>query len=198
MEAAGGRDPERVSAGEGDLAEIYRHYGRTSYSLARHICDDDGLAEDVVEDVFLAVWHDLCRYGPDPGRAAFATWLLSRIHHQAVDAVRRETVMRRRTGPAVEAGAGWSSVLHGADQVALVRAAAGQVLGALDRLTDDQRQVVVLAYYGGRSQGEIAELVGVPVATVKSRMFAGVQRLRSLLEPEDVLADLRNRQERPW
>lgn len=183
--------------GDGDntaLAEIYRRYGRPSYSLARRICADDGLAEDVVQEVFLAVWRDPSRY--DPGRGAFATWLLTLIHHKAVDAVRRESAVRRRTVPAAEAGEEWSPVpVPGADQAAMARVAAGQVRDALYQLPEEQRQALALAYYGGHTQREVAALIGVPLGTVKSRMFAGVQRLRLLLEPENLMIELRNAQE---
>lgn len=176
------------------LAEIYRRYGRPGYSLARRICADDGLAEDVVQEVFLAVWRDPSRF--DPNRGAFATWLLTLIHHKAVDAVRRESAVRRRTVPAAEAGEEWSPVpAPGADQAAMARVAAGQVRDALYQLPDEQRQALALAYYGGHTQREVAALIGVPLGTVKSRMFAGVQRLRSLLEPEILMAELRNAQE---
>jgi RNA polymerase sigma factor (sigma-70 family) len=133
---------------EAALAEIYRRYGRPGYSLARRICADDGLAEDVVQEVFLAVWRDPGRF--DPARGAFATWLLTLIHPKAVDAVRRESAVRKRTVPAAEAGEDWSlDPVPGADQTAMARVAAGQVRDALYQLPDEQRQVLALAYYGG-------------------------------------------------
>lgn len=178
------------------LAEIYRRYGRPSYSLARRICADDGLAEDVVQEVFLALWRRPSRF--DPTRGGFATWFLTLIHHKAVDAVRRESAVRRRTVPAAEAGEEWSpDPVPGADQAAMARVAAGQVRDALHRLPEEQRQALALAYYGGHTQREVAALIGVPLGTVKSRMFAGVQRLRSLLEPENLMTELRKAQEVP-
>jgi RNA polymerase sigma-70 factor (ECF subfamily) len=165
------------------LAQLYQRFGRPCYSLARRICADDGLAEEVVQEVFLTLWRDPRRF--DPARGSFATWLLTLIHHKAVDAVRRESTVRRRVVPAPEAGEDWSPTpVPGADQAAMARVAAGQVRAALHQLPNEQRHVLALAYFGGHTQREIAGLTGVPLGTVKSRMFAGVQRLRSLLDPQ--------------
>lgn len=177
---------------EGDrnaLGELYRRYGRACYALARRICADDGLAEDVVQEVYLTLWRDPRRF--DSSRGGFATWLLTLIHHKSVDAVRRESSIRRRTVPAPEAGEDWSPTpMPGADHAAMTRVAAGQVRDALHRLPPEQRQALALAYYGGHTQREVAALIGIPLGTVKSRMFAGMQRLRSLLEPHTLAAEL--------
>lgn len=170
---------------EGDsnaLGALYDRYGRAAYSLARRICADDGIAEDVVQEVFLAFWRDPRRF--DPARGAFGTWLLTLVHHKSVDAVRRESAIRRRTVPAAEDGEEWSAPPGpGADQAALGSVVAGHVRDALGRLPAEQRQALALAYYGGYTQREVAALTGVPLGTVKSRMFTGVQRLRGLLGP---------------
>lgn len=169
----------RLAAGDGTaLAEIYGRYGRPAYSLARRICAEDGVAEDVVQEVFLTLWRAPGRY--DPQRGGFATWLLTLVHHKAVDAVRRESAVRRRSVPAAQAGEEWSPV-PGVDDEALAELAAGQVREALRRLPVEQRQALALAYYGGYTQREVAVLTGVPLGTVKSRMFTGVARLRTLL-----------------
>jgi RNA polymerase sigma factor (sigma-70 family) len=176
------------------LSQLYQRFGRPCYSLARRICADEGLAEDVVQEVFLTLWRDPSRF--DPARGGFATWLLTLIHHKAVDAVRRESTIRRRTVAAPEAGEDWSPTpVPGADQAAMARVAAGQVRAALHRLPVEQRQVLALAYFGGHTQREIAVLAGVPLGTVKSRMFTAVQRLRSLLAeqlgPDTLIAEAR-------
>jgi RNA polymerase sigma factor (sigma-70 family) len=196
--AEGSSDVElvgRLSNADGTaLSQLYQRFGRPCYSLARRICADEGLAEDVVQEVFLTLWRDPTRF--DPSRGGFATWLLTLIHHKAVDAVRRESTIRRRTVAAPEAGEDWSPTpVPGADQAALARVAAGQVREALHRLPVDQRQVLALAYFGGHTQREIAVLTGVPLGTVKSRMFTAVQRLRSLLTdqlgPDVLVAEAR-------
>jgi RNA polymerase sigma-70 factor, ECF subfamily len=162
------------------LSQLYQRFVRPCYSLARRICADEKLAEDVVQEVFLTLWRDPGRY--NPARGGFATWLLTVTHHRAVDAVRKESTIRRHVVAVPEAGEDWSPTpAPGADQAALARVAAGQVRAALHQLPAAQRQVLALAYFGGHTQGEIAVQMGVPLGTVKSRMFTAVQRLRVLL-----------------
>lgn len=199
-EASDAELARRLGDADGEaLSQLYLRFGRPCYSLARRICADNGLAEEVVQEVFLTLWRDPRRF--DPARGSFATWLLTLIHHKAVDAVRRESTVRKRVVPAPEAGEDWSPTpVPGADQAAMARVAAGQVREALHQLPVEQRQVLALAYFGGHTQREIAVLTGVPLGTVKSRMFAGVQRLRSLLGgqlgPETLVAEARTGQGR--
>jgi RNA polymerase sigma-70 factor (ECF subfamily) len=194
-EASDAELARRLGEADGEaLSQLYQRFGRPCYSLARRICADDGLAEEVGQEVFLTLWRDPRRF--DPARGSFATWLLTLIHHKAVDAVRRESTVRKRVVPAPEAGEDWSPTpVPGADQAAMARVAAGQGREALHQLPVEQRQVLALAYFGGHTQREIAALTGVPLGTVKSRMFAGVQRLRSLLDsqlgPETLVAEVR-------
>jgi RNA polymerase sigma-70 factor, ECF subfamily len=164
------------------LAALYDRYGRRAYSLARRVCRDDNLAEDVVQEVFLAFWRDPGRF--DPGRGGFGTWILTLVHHKSVDAVRRESALRRRTVAVVEEGQDWSAPPGpGADLGALQSMEAGHVRDALGRLPAEQREALALAYFGGYSQREVATLTGVPLGTVKSRMFSGMRRLRGVLGP---------------
>ena len=107
--AGGPSDAELVQRlGDADgaaLSQLYQRFVRPCYSLACRICADGGLAEEVVQEVFLTLWRDPCRF--DPSRDGFATWLLTLIHHRAVDAVRRESTIRRRMMAAPEAGENW-------------------------------------------------------------------------------------------
>jgi RNA polymerase sigma factor (sigma-70 family) len=165
------------------FAALYDRFGRRAYSLARRVCADDGLAEDVVQEAFLSFWRAPDRFDPQRGR--FGPWMLTLVHHRAVDAVRRQSAATRRTVPEVEEGADrLAPAGPGADRDALAAVEAGHIRAALQRLTEDQRTALALAYFGGYTQREIAARLGVPLGTVKSRMFTGIRRLRELLGPE--------------
>jgi RNA polymerase sigma factor (sigma-70 family) len=164
---------------EDALAAVYDRYAATCYGLARRIVVDEALAQDVVQEAFLAAWRDAGRF--DPAKGTLVTWLLTLVHHRAVDAVRRENRHRVRstTLDALEGTVtGGSSVEEQADQS--VRA--GQVRDALGQLPLAQRQALLLAYFGGYTQAEIARMTDSPLGTVKTRMFAGMRRLRQLLD----------------
>ena len=166
----------------GALDELYRRFGRPAYGLARRICVDTTLAEDVVQEVFLAVWRQPERF--DVARGSVSSWLLTLVHHRAVDAVRREAVRNRHTVAPSDDGEEWNVPPGpGADAGALEAVVAGHVREALAQLPREQRDALVLAYYGGYTQREVASIAEVPLGTVKSRMFTGIKRLRALLEP---------------
>jgi RNA polymerase sigma factor (sigma-70 family) len=158
------------------LAELYDRYGQVAYSLAYRMLRNETLAEDAVQEAFLTVWRNAARFMPE--RAKASTWLLTIVHRRAVDLVRREE--RRRTEPflpGVEAESGEGS----AEDAAWVRLQRERVQAALRHLPDEQREALELAYYGGFTQSELAERLGQPLGTIKSRMFAGLARLRELL-----------------
>jgi RNA polymerase sigma factor (sigma-70 family) len=156
------------------LAELYDRYGRPAYGLALRVLRDEALAEDAVQEAFLGVWRTASRFVPERGTAR--TWILTLVHRRAVDLVRRE--QRRRTDPldsAAEPGAG------SVDDEAWLRLQRERVQHALRQLPDQQREALELAYYGGFTQSELAERLGLPLGTIKSRVFAGLARLRELL-----------------
>ena len=159
---------------EAALAELYDRFGRVAYGLALRVVRDAALAEDVVQDAFLAIWRSADRFVPE--RSKTSTWILTLVHRRAVDLVRREE--RRRTDP-LELAVGGTG--EATDEIALLRLERERVQGALKLLPDPQREVLELAYYGGFTQSELAERLGQPLGTVKSRMFAGLARLRELL-----------------
>lgn len=165
-----------VSRGdEPALAELYDRFGGPAYRLALRIVRDPALAEDAVQDAFLAAWRTAASYRPE--RAKASTWLLTLVHRRAVDLVRRE--QQRRADPLDESHDPAGS--ERTDDEAVVRDDRRAVQAALAQLSPDQRQALELAYYGGLSQSEVAERLGVPLGTVKSRMFGGLARLRDLL-----------------
>ncbi len=171
----------RMRAGDRSAVdELYDRYSRAAFALARRILADDVLAEDVVQDVFLTVWRDPVAF--DAARGSFSSWLLAMVHHKAVDAVRREEAHRRRqvraqddlalTAPTASrdvADDAWTTVVSDAVRTAL---------GALPAA---QREALTLAYFGGYTQREVSALTGVPLGTVKTRMLAGMRRLREAL-----------------
>ena len=175
-----------VEGVESAFAALYDRYGRRAYSLARRICVVEGLAEKVVQEVFLAFWREPRRFDSD--RGSFGPWILTVVHHSSVDALRREATIRRRTEPIGEYG--HERVVEpapAAGQGAPRAAEAGQVRDALGALPVDQRRAFALAYYGGYTQREVAAMTGVSLRTVQSRMFSSVERLRNVLGP--VLGD---------
>lgn len=171
----------RLATGdEAALEVIYERYGRPCYALARRILNDPQLAEDVVQQVFLALWQGT---GYDPARGAVSTWLLSVTHHKAVDAVRRESTRRRRlTEDHVMLEL--ASAGPGPDDEAWATLRAERTRDALRTLPPEQREVLLIAYYGGYTQREIAEMTGVPLGTVKSRTLTALRKLREELGPD--------------
>ncbi len=162
------------------LAELYDRYGRTAYGLALRVVRDESLAEDAVQEAFLAIWRGASRFIPE--RAKASTWILTLVHRRAVDLVRREQRRRADRLPEEETGAGSPS----AEDSAWLRLERERVQAALSKLPDQQREAIELAYYGGFTQSELAERLGEPLGTIKSRMFAGLARLRELLDnPRD-------------
>jgi RNA polymerase sigma-70 factor (ECF subfamily) len=156
------------------LAEMYDRYGRLAYGLAVRVLRDEALAEDAVQEAFLAVWRAAPRFVPERGRAS--TWILTLVHRRAVDLVRREE--RRRTDSLATVPEPGGAA---ADEDVVLRLQRQRVQQALGLLPDPQREALELAYYGGFTQSELAERLGQPLGTIKSRMFAGLTRMRELL-----------------
>ena len=159
------------------LAELYDRFGRVVYGLALRMLRDRSLAEDAVQDVFLDVWRNAHRFMPE--RAKASTWILTFAHRRAVDIVRREE--RRQADPLTDDSAAGIAPEE-TEEAAWLRFERERVQSALKQLPDVQREALELAYYGGFSQSELAERLGVPLGTIKSRMFAGLARLRELLD----------------
>jgi RNA polymerase sigma factor (sigma-70 family) len=187
-----------LSTGDRDaFDDLYRRYSASAYGLAYRITGQQVLAQDVVHDAYMALWRAPEAF--DPARGAFRTFFLSLVHHRAVDTVRREERIRARQERAsnlepvtVEDPAeGVTDAADLADRRIEVRA-------ALETLPPEQRQVLEMAYYGGKTQVQIAEEIAIPVGTVKTRTLAAMRKLRRALdrtelETEDLPTDLERR-----
>jgi RNA polymerase sigma factor (sigma-70 family) len=163
------------------LAEFYSRFGRLAYGLAYRILRDDALAQDAVQEAFLGVWRAADRFVAE--RAKPSTWLLTLVHRRSVDLVRREQRRRVEPLPETEPSSGGT-----ADEAELATQRQ-TIRDALRRLPPEQREAIELAYYGGYTQSELAERLGQPLGTIKSRMFTGLARLRETLG-EDAQAQL--------
>jgi RNA polymerase sigma-70 factor (ECF subfamily) len=164
--------------------ELYRRYGAAAHGLALRVTAQEALAQEVVQDAFLALWRAPEAY--DPSRGTFRSFFLSLVHHRAVDTVRREDRLRKRTERAsnLEPVVG-EDVAEGVVREADLDLRRKEVLEALRTLPPEQRQVLELAYFGGSTQAAIAEELGIPLGTVKTRTLAAMRKLRRALERED-------------
>jgi RNA polymerase sigma-70 factor (ECF subfamily) len=162
---------------------VYDRHADAAYALAYRICGAQGRAEDAVQEAFLAFWRGGARY--DRGRGSVRTWILAIVHHRAIDALRRETVHAKRRS----SDEGLEERLAGSDRTDVTvmgRQEAHAVRTALETLPDDQRRVIELAYYGGYTHTEIADLLDAPVGTVKGRMRLALEKLRGAVLAEAV------------
>lgn len=163
------------------LQDLYDRYRTMAYSIALRITADPALAEDVVQDAFMGVWRNASRY--IEGRGSVKTWVLSIVHHRAVDAVRRRrptTELPEREEappPALTLPDVWQEVAGNLDRA--------EIATAMRTLSDVQREAIELAYWGGLTQQEIAERTGAPLGTVKSRVRLGLLTLRRALVGDD-------------
>jgi RNA polymerase sigma-70 factor, ECF subfamily len=165
------------------LAEIYRRYGGAVWALARRVIRDDHRAEEVCQTVFTDLWSHPERF--DPSRGSLRSWLLTQAHGRSVDLVRSEEARRRRDArDAREAPPAW--VESEVEDMVAGLAVADEVRQALDNLPPDERDPIVLAYFGGQSYRQAAAQLGQPEGTVKSRIRAGLGKLRRALEAEGV------------
>src|SRR3954451_12401845 len=154
---------------------LYRRYSRSVFGLALRRLGDRMRAEDAVQETFAAVWRSARTYKPD--RGAGAPWLYAVARNAIVDR------SRRRSEPPGEVPDLASTEL-GPDERAEASYVSWRVHRALESLSSNERDVIELAYYGGLSQSEVADFLGIPLGTVKTRTRAGLGRLADLLEGE--------------
>jgi RNA polymerase sigma-70 factor, ECF subfamily len=168
-----------VQDGNPDAFELmYDRHGGPSFSLAYRMVGDRVVAEDITQEAFLSIWRSRARYQPD--RGSVRSWVLGIVHHRAIDALRRNLVHDRR-----RASAEGIEERHEARELTDVEAArrdeARSVRAALEELPAEQSQVIELAYFGGFTHTQIADMLATPVGTVKGRMRLGLDKLRRLL-----------------
>lgn len=157
---------------------LYQRFSPAAYGLALRVLRDEHLAQDAVQEAFIQVWSEAARY--DPTLAAGRSWIMTVVHRRAVDRVRREEADRRR-------GVAWAvgQVVPDHDSVAEIvelRADHRRVRSALAALTPLQREALDLAYRRGLTQSEIAQHLGIPLGTAKTRLRDALHHLRRELE----------------
>jgi RNA polymerase sigma-70 factor (ECF subfamily) len=168
---------------EDALAETYRRHAGAVFALARRVLGDVALAEEIVQEIFLRLWHEPDRF--DPARGSLRSFLLAQTHGRSVDLLRADTARRDREvrDARVAAEAGYD-LEHEVWDLAV----ADTVREALGTLPDEERRAIELAYFGGRTYREVAAALGAPEGTIKSRIRVGLKRMRAALADVGVTA----------
>jgi RNA polymerase sigma-70 factor, ECF subfamily len=161
---------------EDALAEVYRRHAGAVFALARRLLADRTLAEEIVQEVFLRLWNNPDRFDPD--RGSLRSYLLAQCHGRSVDLIRAESSRRRREEKeltlAAEAG-------YDLEHEVWDMAVADRVKATLQTLPEGEREAILLAYFGGHTYREVADLLGTPEGTVKSRIRSGLKKMRGEL-----------------
>ncbi len=167
------------------LAEAYRRHAGAVFALARRLLIDIALAEEIVQEVFLRIWNDPQKF--DPERGSLRSYLLAQCHGRSVDLLRSETSRRNREEKDLRrtAESGYDLEHEVVDM-----AVAERVQEALHTLPDAEREAIALAYFGGHTYREVADLLDQPEGTVKSRIRSGLKRLRTELVGAGLGGDL--------
>ncbi len=172
MPLIGEKDPEAFEV-------FYDRHGGVAYSLAYRIVGEKAAAEDVTQEAFISVWRSGARF--DRTRGSVRSWMLSIVRNRAIDA------LRSRAGKAPKLSFDDDAILEQrasedlTDDEAMRRETASEVRGALGELPGEQSKVIELAYFGGFSHSEIAEMLSMPLGTVKGRMRLGIEKIRTQL-----------------
>ena len=184
LEDARDRDLVRrvIAKDEEAFRSLFRRYAPMAKALALRIVRQTFVAEEIVQEAFLALWRNPGAFRED--RGSFRAWMLSTVHHRAVDAVRREEAWRRRSREhdpdALVAEDIGATVVEELDHAAMRR----EIRAALDQLPAEQRQVLEMMYFEAKTQSMIADELKLPLGTVKSRTLLGMRRLRDLVVEE--------------
>ena len=163
------------------LAEVYRRHGGAVYGLAKRVLNNATEAEDVTQEVFLRLWNQPDRF--DAARGSLRSYLLAQAHARAVDAVRSSASRRvRESREAMRTAEAGYDMQHEVWDLAV----AEQVAGAMGGLPEEERRAIELAYFDGHTYREVAQLLGQPEGTVKSRIRNGMRRMRAALADKGV------------
>jgi RNA polymerase sigma-70 factor (ECF subfamily) len=181
LEDARDRDlVRRVGDGDEDaFRSLFRRYGPTAKALAARVVRQPFLAEEIVQEAFLALWRKPASYRED--RGSVRGWLMSTVHHRAVDYVRREEAQRRRARETDPGGVVGDDVAEAVVEDVDLAEQRGRVRAALGEIPTEQRRVLEMMYFEGKTQSMIATELHLPLGTVKSRTLLGMRRLRTLV-----------------
>ena len=163
---------------------IYDRHCDVAFSLAYRICGTRTAAEDVVQESFLSLWRSGARY--DRTRGSVRTWVLGIVHNRSIDWLRRSLGNERRHVADQGIEERFEAPEHTDVEVAR-RDEAREIRAALDELPDEQSRVIELAFYGGYTHSEIAQLLDTPIGTIKGRMRLGMEKMRRSLEAAGVV-----------
>jgi RNA polymerase sigma-70 factor, ECF subfamily len=185
-----GADHEAVLLGrvaDGDLdafAELYDRYAQDVYAFAAHALGH-GPGEEVAQDVFVRIWQRAVQF--DPARGSVSAWIMAIARNRIVDEIRHRGGRHEILDPIDELLAGAKDPDADTEETTWSRERRRELLTAVRELPEEQRRVLVLAYFGGRSQSEIAEVLDCPLGTVKKRIRLGLQKLRASLTDRDLV-----------
>jgi RNA polymerase sigma-70 factor (ECF subfamily) len=158
---------------------FYDRHSGAAFSLAHRIVGDRIQAQDVIQEGFLSIWRSKVPY--DPARGSVRSWTLGIIRNRSIDALRRGASPTRKLDLDDDAALEGRPAAEMTDSEAIRREMAGRVRGVLGELPEDQSQVIALAYFGGFSQSEIAQMLSAPLGTIKGRMRLGLEKMRAAL-----------------
>jgi len=172
MPLVGRKDPEAFEV-------LYDRHGGVAFSLAYRIVGDRAAAEEVTQEAFISVWRSGARF--DAARGSVRSWLLSVVRNRAIDFLRSKAGKAPKLDFDDDSALEQRPAAERTEEEALRRETAGEIRGALGKLPGEQSKVIELAYFGGFSHSEIAEILSLPMGTVKGRMRLGLEKIRGEL-----------------